>query len=133
MRADASTSIAAAAAVVLSMGVGVAIGRGTAERRAVYRLVVPGTLSPTPQPVLPKATLRVASDGCGVIRNDFPGAEPRGLTWSVKDAEGFEVLARNALGETHYRYYLSGTYTVVLSAWDGDSYAPISNTVTIHC
>jgi hypothetical protein len=81
---------------------------------------------------LPTATLTVFSDGCGVIRSELPD-EPHGLTWSIVDADGFEVLARNAAGETRYRYFQSGTYTVVLKAWDGSKYAAISNTVTIHC
>jgi hypothetical protein len=77
-------------------------------------------------------TLDVFTDGCGVIRSDEqPLPEPLHLT--VTDQDGFQVLSRNALGETHYRYYLSGTYTVVLETWDGKKYAPISNEVTITC
>lgn len=82
-------------------------------------------------PVEP-ATLTVHSDGCGVIRTEFEET-PHNLTWSVKDPDGFEVLGRNADGETRYRYFEAGTYTVVLEAWNGDSYAPVSNEVTITC
>lgn len=81
---------------------------------------------------LPEAELVVASDGCGVVRSEL-APEPHGLQWSVRDTDGFEVLGRNALGETHYRYFRPGTFTVVLVAWDGQEYAPISNTVTIEC
>jgi hypothetical protein len=81
---------------------------------------------------LPEAELTVAADGCGVIRSG-PAGEPRGLQWRVLDGEGFQVLGRNALGETRYRYFRPGTYTVVLVAWDGQKYAPISNEVTIDC
>lgn len=95
----------------------------------------PRDMRRTPAPdvrPLPAATLTVHSDGCGVIRSDL-AEEPDGLTWSVVDEAGFQVLARNAAGETRYRYFQSGTYTVVLQAFDGRKYAPISNTVTIHC
>lgn len=81
---------------------------------------------------LPDAELSVASDGCGVIRSDLE-IEPHGLQWTILDNEGFQTLGRNALGETRYRYFAPGTYTVVLEAWDGEKYAPISNTVTIDC
>lgn len=79
-----------------------------------------------------QATLTVHSDGCGVIRTEFDET-PHNLTWSVKDGDGFEVLGRNAEGESRYRYYQPGIYTVVLEAWNGDSYAPVSNEVTIAC
>lgn len=78
------------------------------------------------------ARLTVHSDGCGVIRTEFDETPPN-LTWSVKDADGFQVLARSAEGETRYRYFQGGTYTVVLEAWTGDSYAPVSNEVTVTC
>ena len=48
------------------------------------------------------------------------------LGWSIRDPDGFEVLQRNALGETHYRYFQGGTYTAVLTASDGEKYAPVS-------
>ena len=82
-------------------------------------------------PVEP-ATLTVHSDGCGVIRTEFEET-PHNLTWSVKDPDGFQVLGRNAEGETRYRYFEGGTYTVVLEAWNGDFYAPVSNEVIITC
>lgn len=85
----------------------------------------------TTQP-LPSAQLTVHSDGCGVIRTEME-QEPTGLQWSIGDSEGFEVLERNAAGETRYRYFRPGTYSVVLEAWNGNRYAPISNTVTINC
>ena len=55
------------------------------------------------------------------------------LTWVVTDEDGFQVLGRNAAGETQYRYYRSGTYTMRLEAWAGEYYVPVSNTVTITC
>ena len=76
--------------------------------------------------------MTVHSDGCGVIRSEL-AENPRGISWSVKDADGFQVLQRNAAGETRYRYFQPGTYTVVLEAWGGNSYVPISNSVTISC
>ena len=82
---------------------------------------------------MPRATLRVAEDGCGVIRTDFGGDPPDGLQWVVTDREGFQVLGRNALGETRYRYYVAGEYRVVLEAFDGEKYVPVSNKVEIQC
>lgn len=79
--------------------------------------------------------LTVHTDGCGVIRPETGPGEYHNLTWSVRDADGFQVLGRNAQGETRYRYYRGGTYTVVLEAW-GDAtgaYVPVSNEVTIRC
>jgi hypothetical protein len=43
------------------------------------------------------------------------------------------VLGRNAEGETRYRYFQSGDYTVVLQAWLDGAYRPVSNEVDIHC
>jgi hypothetical protein len=103
-----------------------------ATRPTTLRLVTPRALVPTTTPI-PHARLRVFADGCGVIRSAFPGGEPRSLQWSIVDPAGFQVLGRNALGETRYRYFASGTFTVVLKSWDGTKYAPASNSVTIHC
>ena len=91
------------------------------------------TRSFLPGETLPTASLQVASDGCGVIRSQFSAGPPHGLQWTVTDAEGFEVLGRNALGETHYRYFQPGRYTAVLKAWGGESYVPVSNAVSISC
>lgn len=85
-----------------------------------------------PPPSLPTATLTVFSDGCGVIRSELPVMPPN-LTWSISDVDGFEVLGRGAEGETRYRYFRPGTYTVVLKAFDGRTYVPVSNPVTIRC
>ncbi|WP_421119215.1 hypothetical protein ACE2AJ_17895 [Aquihabitans daechungensis] len=89
------------------------------------------TTAPAGDPELTHA-LTVHTDGCGVIRTEAD-PEPRNLTWEVLDEDGFSVLGRNALGETRYRYYRGGTYTVTLTAWGGDAYVPVSNTVTITC
>lgn len=40
----------------------------------------------------------------------------RNLAWSVEDDEGFEVFSRIARGETQYRYFREGTYTMRLTA-----------------
>lgn len=88
--------------------------------------------SPTQSDELPEVKLVVHTDGCGVIRPEIADP-PHGFTWSVRDVDGFRVLGRNALNETHYRYFRPGTYTVVLEAWDGEKYAAISNVVTISC
>lgn len=99
-------------------------------------LPAPGDLD-LPAPVaadVQSYELSVHTDGCGVIRSEGPdGAALDDVTWSVTDADGFEVLGRNAQGETHYRYFGAGTYEVVLESWGGDLYVPVSNTVTITC
>jgi len=83
---------------------------------------------------LPRLTLEVFGDGCGLIRSEpKPGVSYENLAWSIRDRDGFQVLQRNALGETHYRYFVGGTYTAVLEAWDGEKYAAVSNEVTIRC
>lgn len=81
---------------------------------------------------LPMETLTVHTDGCGVIRTDNAGGA-RDLTWRVTDLDGFQVLGRNANGETRYRYFGSGTYDVVLESFGSRSYEPVSNTVRITC
>lgn len=118
-----------------------AAGVPAAGAPAANRVPVPAPAVPSEGPArsfsagetLPTASLQVATDGCGVIRSQFSAGPPHGLQWSVADAEGFEVLGRNALGETHYRYFQSGSYTVVLKAWGGESYVPVSNAVSISC
>ena len=92
-----------------------------------------GAIGGEPLTEMPRATLRVADDGCGVIRTDFAGDPPDSLQWKVTDQQGFEVLGRNALGETHYRYYRVGKYRVVLEAFDGEKSVPVSNRVYIQC
>ena len=74
--------------------------------------------------------IEVHTDGCGVFRTGQIGDD---LTWVVTDEDGFQVLGRNAAGETQYRYYRPGTYTVHLETWGGDYYVPVSNEVTITC
>ena len=90
------------------------------------------TLPAQPTTTLPQIThtLEVHSDGCGVFRSGDVGDD---LTWVVKDLDGFQVLGRNAAGETQYRYYRSGTYTVALEAWGGSYYVAVSTEVTINC
>ncbi len=75
-------------------------------------------------------TLEVHSDGCGVFRSGAIGDD---LTWVIKDEDGFQVLGRNAAGETQYRYFRPGTYTVALESWDVGYYVTVSNEVTITC
>jgi hypothetical protein len=87
---------------------------------------------PQPSSGTPRGTLKVAADGCGVLRSEF-ATEPDTLQWSVRDEGGFEVLGRNARGETRYRHYRPGEYTVVLQAFVDGEYAPISNVVNIRC
>jgi hypothetical protein len=88
---------------------------------------------PTPTASAGRIRLSVFTDGCGVIRSDTRPAEYRNLTWTFRDLDGFQVLGRNAEGETRYRYFQGGTYTVAVEAWVGTHYAPVSNTVTVHC
>jgi hypothetical protein len=82
----------------------------------------------------PRLRLEVFRDGCGVIRTEADaGVSYQNLQWSVVDRDGFDVLERNAEGETHMRYFSGGTFTVVLeSFWDG-AYRPVSNEVQISC
>ena len=108
----------------------------TAEPAPIEAPVMPDpTVAPDSSDVArPPLKLEVFSDGCGVIRSEPPaGVVYENLTWTFLDQDGFQVLGRNALGETRYRYYQGGTYTVVLEAWGRDSYVPVSNEVTIHC
>jgi hypothetical protein len=95
----------------------------------------PGVVDTTPADAdPPQLELEVYEDGCGVIRTEAePGVTYDNLTWSVKDTGGFQVLGRLADGETRYRYFQGGEYTVVLQAWTDGAYRNISNEVTIHC
>jgi hypothetical protein len=96
-------------------------------------IVVAPTLPPeVVEPAPERMTLTVHTDGCGVIRSEAPPGMSR-LNWLVKDADGFEVLQRNALGEDRYRYFEPGRYTVVLQTLGGTGYIEISNTVEITC
>jgi hypothetical protein len=110
--------------------------RAARLRRSVLRsvdpVVVPRRLVAVPHEVLPSATLTVHDDGCGVIRTDVPPTVDN-LTWHIEDPDGFQVLDRAAESETRYRYFRPGSYTVVLRAFDGSAYVPISNRVTITC
>lgn len=81
-------------------------------------------------PAEPTHTLEVHSDGCGVFRSGEIGDD---LTWVIKDEDGFQVLGRNAAGETQYRYFQPGTYTVVLETFGAGRYVEASNEVTITC
>ena len=93
-------------------------------------IVEPGPVAvPTPD----RIKLTVFEDGCGVIRSETPPSAYENLTWTFRDLDGFQVLGRNAEGETRYRYFQGGTFTVAVEAWVGDHYAPVSNTVTIRC
>ena len=101
------------------------------------RLTLPPALAPD-HPTLttappPRLRLSVFRDRCGVIRSEAPAESHRNLTWVFRDTDGFQVLGRNAEGETRYRYFRPGTYTVVLEAFGVGHYVPVSNTVTVHC
>ena len=88
------------------------------------------TLTTSDAPLEPTYTLEVHSDGCGVLRSGAIGDD---LTWVIKDEDGFQVLGRNAAGETQYRYFRPGAYTVALESWGDGYYATVSNEVTITC
>lgn len=108
-----------------------ATGTATAtETAGAPTLTEQGRSGPVPTGSLPTFELSVLEDGCAVQRSE---GDADGLTWSVRDDLGVQVLGRNALGETRYRYFLPGTWTVVLEAWAGDRYAPVSDEVTIVC
>ncbi len=81
---------------------------------------------------LPRFTLEVADDGCGVVRSPT-APTPDSLTWVVTDEEGFQVLGRRANSETRFRYFAGGNFEVVLSASDGRGYVDVSNRVSISC
>jgi hypothetical protein len=131
-----------AAALVVFLGGATIVGdgdAGTADLEAVDEdepgiddsvLVAPPMLTTSDEPPEGTHTLEVHSDGCGVFRSGEIGDD---LTWVVKDQDGFQVLGRNAAGETQYRYFQPGTYTVTLEAWGGDHYVAVSNEVTITC
>jgi hypothetical protein len=108
-KADSSAmarALIAAALCVLAAGCGNSgdDGRGVSTPTAPAAVQAAATPAATPTPLPPAGTIVVASDGCGVIRGEYAyGATPENLQWSVIDAEGFSVLERNALGETHYR------------------------------
>lgn len=124
------------AGVALGLWVGVrsADARASAQDRLPDRSSqVPGAAPPTAEP-LPQLTLDVHSDGCGVVRSEAPpGVHHQALTWVFRDQGGFQVLGRAAESETHYRYFESGRYDVVLEAHDGASYQKVSNEVTVDC
>ncbi|MDQ1103888.1 hypothetical protein [Nocardioides zeae] len=113
----------------------------TATATATATVTVTATAAPESSATAPDApgagleqvSLEVADDGCGVVRGETEPYDYDNLTWVVRDESGFEVLGRNALGETQYRYYQSGTYTVQLQAFAGDRYVAVSETVTISC
>lgn len=137
-------SVAAVTGWGVAAGLGLALAVGRDEPRSSLGALAEEDTDPgeivVPQPVEPGVPdvdtyeVTVHTDGCGVIRTEGPGGEDLpSLTWSVTDADGFQVLERNALGETHYRYFVGGTYEVVLEAWGDGSYVPVSNTVTITC
>ncbi len=95
---------------------------------------VAGTPSATSERRVPRLKLQVFSDGCGVIRSEgAEGVEYRNLTWVFRDQDGFQVLGRNAEGETRYRYFTGGTYDVVLEAFVDGKYSTVSNEVTVQC
>jgi hypothetical protein len=107
----------------------------TVTARPLPRLTLPpittGTDRPTTAP--PRLRLSVFDDGCGVIRSEAPPGTYESLTWVFRDRDGFQVLGRNAEGETRYRYFRPGAYSVVLEAFGSSHYVPVSNTVTVHC
>lgn len=112
-------------------GGGEADRQGAGSSVATYARTTPNTVAPPADPS--QAALELAADGCGVIRSEFGAREPDGLQWVITDAEEFQILGRNATDETRYRYFRSGRYEIVLKAWDGNSYADVSNRVTITC
>jgi hypothetical protein len=126
---------------VVAAGVAALLGWGTTALLAgglVGALLVPvdgGGLPPVVEPPDPGAyELTVHGDGCGVVRRQVVGADDLpGLQWVLTDPDGVQVLARNALGEDRYRHDLPGRYSVVLEAWDGDGYTPVSDPVVITC
>ncbi len=103
--------------------------RASAER-TIVSIPLPDSDGPSTEDASLQYTLEVHSDGCGVFRSGEIGDD---LTWVVTDADGFQVLGRNAAGETQYRYFQPGAYTVVLEAWGGGYYVAVSNEVTITC
>lgn len=105
--------------------------RATTEVRAGAR-VADAPREADDKPELPTYTVTVAADGCSVSRTTTPD-EPRGLSWLVLDDSDEQVLSRNARDESRYEYYRSGSYTIGLQAWGGDSYVDVSNRVPIRC
>jgi hypothetical protein len=95
--------------------------------------VAPRAVSARDEPIdLPSYTLSVGADGCELVRTKLDD-EPRGLTWHIQNLDGEDALERNALNEVRYRYGPSGSFVVALTAWDGEGYARVSNSVSIAC
>jgi hypothetical protein len=109
----------------------------TATATPTAPVALPPALAPSTQALTtappPRLRLTVFDDGCGVIRSDSRAGAYLDLTWVFRDSDGFQVLGRNAEGETRYRYFRPGAYTVTLEAFGQDHYVPVSNTVTVHC
>ena len=63
--------------------------------------------------------------------NDVESPSNRRLR--AREMAGVHVLDRNAEGEMQFQYFRPGTYTVELTAWDGEKYATMSNQLTINC
>ena len=82
---------------------------------------------------LPRSTLEVPDDGCGVVRPETTEPALDSLTWVVTDEEGLQVPGRLANSERHLRYPASGNYDVILRASDGKRYVDVSNRVSIGC
>lgn len=117
---SATTTVTATATATVTV-------TATTEATAIPAPADPTSPSPTAPPRL---QLTVFEDGCGVIRSESPRGAYVNLTWVFRDTDGFQVLGRVAEGETRYRYFRPGTYTVVLEAFGS---LPVSNAVTVHC
>lgn len=97
----------------------------------IRNVAVEPTINPIPDA---RVVLTVAPDGCGVERSEVTGSSQiDNLTWVVRDVAGYSVLERFAEGETKYRYFVGGSYTVSIKAWYEGSYHTISNEVNIDC
>ena len=82
------------------------------------------------QPPSERFTLEVHDDNCGVLRSGQLGDN---VSWVFKDPDGFVVLERRASSELRYRFFGTGTFTAVLTAWGGNRYYDVSNEVTVRC
>jgi len=138
-----------AVALVAGCGASVRVGTATTTVTATVTATTTATAAASPTVVRPapasvgtamssavapaRLRLSVFDDGCGVVRSESPPGAYQALTWVFRDSDGFQVLGRNAEGESRYRYYRSGTYTVALEAFAEGRYVPVSNAVTVRC
>ena len=79
------------------------------------------------RPTIPTVTIRIDETN-KIHRTTIQNEGDWKLAWVIQ-RDGEQVLVRNALSETTYRYFRNdpGVYTVYVRGWIGDRYQAISN------